>query len=322
MARELKAYGVEPQVMTTPLLKGWTAEKMSKSKGNIGINESADEIYGKVMSISDALMWRYYELLTDLPAEIAAMKSEVETGGRASRDTKSELAAHRRRFSSAAARPEVEFIRRFREHQAPTEVEMRALPSTGARLARRICSCRRPRVQAEARCLIGRAASNSTATASANWRFELTPGHAEAQPRSGTKFLRIVLRIRLAACCSLDHPGPGSYNRARFANEHSSRSFFLGPRDVGREFRRGSQKPVSERGSGLTPTIPPFFFLRRFSSDGLPARFRRRTAASTPQFGRSIREVTAAASRRDGERGDLAADIAGSDWRFEASGRW
>jgi tyrosyl-tRNA synthetase len=139
MAREIqRAYGVEPQViMTTPLLEGLDGvEKMSKSKNNyIGVTESPDDIYGKAMKISDELMWRYYELLTDLtPGEIARLKSEVESGARHPRDVKSELAKklvadfHSR---AEADRAEAEFIRRFREHQTPTDVETRVIkPST------------------------------------------------------------------------------------------------------------------------------------------------------------------------------------------------
>jgi len=142
MAREIqRAYGIEPQVIvTTPLLEGLDGvEKMSKSKDNyIGITESPDEIYGKAMSISDDLMWRYYELLTDLsPGEIAQLKSGVETGARHPRDVKSELAKklvtdfHSR---AEADRAEAEFIRRFREHQAPTDVEMRSIKPTAQKI--------------------------------------------------------------------------------------------------------------------------------------------------------------------------------------------
>jgi len=78
-------YGQEPQViMTTPILAGLDGvQKMSKSLGNyVGINEPPAEMFGKLMSISDTLMWRYYELLTDLtPAEIARLKKSVESGG-------------------------------------------------------------------------------------------------------------------------------------------------------------------------------------------------------------------------------------------------
>lgn len=131
MARHIqREYGVkEPQlVMTTPLLEGLDGvKKMSKSLGNyIGITESPREMFGKVMSITDTLMWRYYELLTDLaPAEIEGMKEAAERGERNPRDVKAELA---RRiiadFYSEAEAQEAsdEFDRMFREHQIPEDV--------------------------------------------------------------------------------------------------------------------------------------------------------------------------------------------------------
>ena len=80
----MPAYGLEPQViLTTPLLEGLDGvEKMSKSLGNyIGIDEPANQIFGKVMSISDDLMWRYYELCTSLSAAgIEDLKEIVRTG--------------------------------------------------------------------------------------------------------------------------------------------------------------------------------------------------------------------------------------------------
>ncbi len=92
VGRELqKEYGQEPQcILTMPLLVGLDGvEKMSKSKGNyIGINESANEMFGKVMSISDELMWSYFTLLSFRPmAEIELMKQEV-AAGRNPRDCK------------------------------------------------------------------------------------------------------------------------------------------------------------------------------------------------------------------------------------------
>jgi tyrosyl-tRNA synthetase len=85
VGRELqRAYGQESQVvLTTPILEGLDGvNKMSKSLGNaIGIHEPPLEMYGKVMSISDQMMWRYYELLTDVSVEqIASMKSQVVSG--------------------------------------------------------------------------------------------------------------------------------------------------------------------------------------------------------------------------------------------------
>jgi len=80
----MPSYGLEAQVvMTTPLLEGLDGvEKMSKSLGNyIGVTESADEMFGKLMSISDELMWKYYVLLTDLtPAEIDGLRQQVAAG--------------------------------------------------------------------------------------------------------------------------------------------------------------------------------------------------------------------------------------------------
>jgi tyrosyl-tRNA synthetase len=96
VGRELqKDYGQEPQcILTMPLLEGLDGvEKMSKSKGNyVGITEPANTMFGKLMSISDTMMWRYYELLSFRSiAEIAQFKNEVE-GGRNPRDIKVLLA--------------------------------------------------------------------------------------------------------------------------------------------------------------------------------------------------------------------------------------
>jgi len=96
VGRELqKSAGQEPQcVLTMPLLEGLDGvEKMSKSKGNyIGINEAPDDMFGKLMSISDELMWRYYELLSFRPMdEIASLKRASEEGANP-RDAKVALA--------------------------------------------------------------------------------------------------------------------------------------------------------------------------------------------------------------------------------------
>jgi tyrosyl-tRNA synthetase len=133
MARQIQqGYGIaEPQlIMTTPLLEGLDGvQKMSKSLGNyIGITETPREMFGKVMSISDELMWRYYELLTDLsPQEVAALRSASERGERHPRELKAELG---RRivadFHSEADAREAsdEFDRMFREHQVPIDVKV------------------------------------------------------------------------------------------------------------------------------------------------------------------------------------------------------
>jgi tyrosyl-tRNA synthetase len=108
MGRHLQQeYGQEPQcVLTMPLLEGTDGvEKMSKSKGNyVGITEPPNTMFGKVMSISDELMWRWYTLLSFRPeAQIASLRAEVE-GGRNPKDAKVALAAElTARFHGAAA---------------------------------------------------------------------------------------------------------------------------------------------------------------------------------------------------------------------------
>ena len=100
-------YGQEPQVvLTTPLLEGLDGvNKMSKSLGNyVGINDAPEEMFGKLMSISDPLMWRYFELLSFRPlTELASLRHEVDSG-RNPRDVKFELARELvARFHGAAA---------------------------------------------------------------------------------------------------------------------------------------------------------------------------------------------------------------------------
>lgn len=131
-----REYDQESQVaMITPLLEGTDGvQKMSKSLGNyIGINEPAQEIFGKVMSISDEMMWRYYELCTDLtPEQITSLRSATETGGRNPRDLKVELAKgivsdfHSR---VEADRAEEEFNLIFRRKQVPDDVPEQTIQS-------------------------------------------------------------------------------------------------------------------------------------------------------------------------------------------------
>jgi tyrosyl-tRNA synthetase len=128
----MREYGLEPQVvLTVPLLEGLDGvEKMSKSLGNyIGINEEPQSILGKVMSISDDLMWKYYLLCTDLtPAEIDRLKETVASGAKHPMEAKRELARlivadfH---DAGAADAADAEFRRIFSERQAPSEVEER-----------------------------------------------------------------------------------------------------------------------------------------------------------------------------------------------------
>ncbi|WP_341678369.1 tyrosine--tRNA ligase [Niveibacterium sp. SC-1] len=129
MGRELqKHYGQTPQtVLMMPLLEGLDGvNKMSKSLGNyIGIAESGREQFGKLMSISDTLMWRYYELLSFRPAsEIARLKAEVEAG-RNPRDVKIELAQEIiTRFHDRAAAEDAlaDFQARFQKKEIPDDL--------------------------------------------------------------------------------------------------------------------------------------------------------------------------------------------------------
>lgn len=129
VGRELqKEYGQEPQcILTMPLLVGTDGvEKMSKSKGNyIGISESPDSMFGKLMSISDTLMWRYFELLSFRSLEdIAALKQEID-GGRNPRDAKVLLAQEIiARFHSAKAADDAlaSFEARFRDGAIPDDI--------------------------------------------------------------------------------------------------------------------------------------------------------------------------------------------------------
>lgn len=129
VGRQLQeAEGLEPQVVVTmPILEGLDGvQKMSKSLGNyIGITDAPDEMFGKVMSISDELMWRYFELLSFRGLEdIAALKQQIARGANP-RDTKFELAGELvARFHSkeAAERAQQAFVDRFQKGAMPEEI--------------------------------------------------------------------------------------------------------------------------------------------------------------------------------------------------------
>jgi tyrosyl-tRNA synthetase len=155
-----REYDQEPQVIvTTPLLEGLDgAQKMSKSYGNyIGIDEPAGEMFGKVMSISDELMWRWYELLTDLgPSQISNLRSEIENG-KNPRDVKVALAKlvikdfHSQADADAA---EDEFNRRFVNKEIPDEIEEKTIASGPHNLAQLLVDTGLAASKGEARRLI------------------------------------------------------------------------------------------------------------------------------------------------------------------------
>ena len=149
VGRELqKDFGQEPQcILTMPLLVGLDGvEKMSKSKGNyVGIDEAPGEMFGKVMSISDELMWRWYPLVSfRAPDEIAKLEAETENG-RNPRDAKVYLAQEIvARFHSVqvARHALAEFEARFRGGEMPQDMPEVTLATSGvgipiAQLAKR-----------------------------------------------------------------------------------------------------------------------------------------------------------------------------------------
>ncbi len=126
----MREYSLEPQVvLTTPLLEGLDGiEKMSKSLDNyIGITEDPQSIFGKVMSISDALMWKYYLLCTDLtPAQIEGMKSRPMEAKR----NLAKLIITDFHGAAAAEAADKEFRRVFSERQAPSDIDQKTLPAS------------------------------------------------------------------------------------------------------------------------------------------------------------------------------------------------
>ena len=146
----MPSYGVEAQVvMTTPLLVGLDgSEKMSKSMGNyVGVTEPPNDMFGKLMSVSDDLMWDYYTLLTDLPqAEIDGMRAAAAAGDLHPRQAKVDLAKrivtdfHSAHAAGTAAD---EFERRFVAGALPADMDEKVVTMTveGERLTRFMMDC-------------------------------------------------------------------------------------------------------------------------------------------------------------------------------------
>lgn len=142
VGRELqKHYGQTPQtVITVPILEGLDGvQKMSKSLNNyIGIHESPDEMFGKLMSISDDLMWRYFELLSFRPInEVEGFKAEI-TAGKNPRDIKfllGEEIVTRFHDEKAAIQARENFISRFQKGAMPDDIPEKQLSAPGGKLA-------------------------------------------------------------------------------------------------------------------------------------------------------------------------------------------
>ncbi len=141
VGRELQRhYGQEPQcILTLPLLEGLDGvNKMSKSLDNyVGITEAPNEMFGKLMSVSDELMWRYYELLSFRPLEEIAARRRECADGRNPRDAKVELAQEiitRFHSRAAAEHARAEFEARFRDGALPESMPEVTLHTAGAGL--------------------------------------------------------------------------------------------------------------------------------------------------------------------------------------------
>ena len=201
MGRSLqREYGQEPQVaMIMPLLVGTDGvQKMSKSLGNyIGINEPPSEIFGKVMSISDELMWRYYELLTDRSMEeIEALRGSTASGARNPRDVKVELAKLIiSDFHSAADAQyaEDEFNRIFKSKLAPENIEEVSVESGLWKLPRLLVDSGLAPSMAEARRLIeqGGVSVEGEKHSRADVELSLSPEQAVLIQVGKRKFLRV-----------------------------------------------------------------------------------------------------------------------------------
>jgi len=138
MGRDLqRSRNQAPQVvLTLPLLEGLDGvNKMSKSLGNyIGITESANDIYGKILSVSDQLMFRYYDLLSDLGTEdVTILKREMESGARHPKEIKKQLARElTARFHSqeAALQAEQNFEKVFQKGGLPDDILEKQITAT------------------------------------------------------------------------------------------------------------------------------------------------------------------------------------------------
>ncbi|HMT08665.1 MAG TPA: tyrosine--tRNA ligase [Pyrinomonadaceae bacterium] len=200
MGRNLqREYEQEPQVIiTTPLLEGLDGvNKMSKSLNNyIGIEEPPGEMFGKIMSVSDELMWRYYELVTDLTtSEISNLRSEIENG-RNPRDVKVGLAKliikdfHSQADADAA---EDEFNRRFVQKEVPDEIEEKQIDAGNYILSQLIADTGLAASKGEARRLIeqGGVKINGEKATAANAEIAIG-GEAVLLQVGKRKFLRVI----------------------------------------------------------------------------------------------------------------------------------
>ncbi|MDR3352169.1 MAG: tyrosine--tRNA ligase [Zoogloeaceae bacterium] len=201
VGRELqKHYGQAPQcVLTVPLLEGLDGvNKMSKSLGNyIGIDEPPEEIFGKLMSVSDTLMWRYFELLSfRSEAEIAGFRRDVENGANP-REVKVKLALEivARFHDEAAAKAALaDFEARFREGSIPEnlpEVELHAAEAAGITIVQALKQANLSSSASEAIRMIGQGGVKADGARVDNRETRFPPGTQVVLQVGKRKFARV-----------------------------------------------------------------------------------------------------------------------------------
>ena len=202
VGRELqKDFGQEPQcIVTMPLLEGLDGrEKMSKSLGNyVGIAEPPQEIFGKLMSISDELMWRYIELLSFEPAAtVRKWKDEVAAGANP-RDVKVRFASEivaRFHGGSAAGKAVADFDQRFREGALPESMPeiVLAAPPGGIVIARLLKQAGLTPSTSEAQRMIEQGGVKLDGERVSDKALKLMPGRTVIAQVGKRKFVRITL---------------------------------------------------------------------------------------------------------------------------------
>jgi tyrosyl-tRNA synthetase len=207
-----KEYGQSPQVcLTGPLLEGIdakeiegriTGDKMSKSLGNyVGIDEPPSEQFGKLMSVTDGLMWRYYELLSrKTSAEIAALRSSVASGSLHPKAAKMALASEivaRYHGLEAARAAEEAFEALHARREVPDEIEERAVDrdagSEAVPLARTLARLGLASSGSEARRLIAQGGVSVEGARASDPNATLAPG-THLLKVGKRKFIRVTVR--------------------------------------------------------------------------------------------------------------------------------
>ncbi|HRT05769.1 MAG TPA: tyrosine--tRNA ligase [Kiritimatiellia bacterium] len=183
LGREIqKVHGQEPQiVLTMPLLEGLDGvNKMSKSLGNyIAVNDTPKDTFGKTMSVSDDLMWRYFSLVLCLPdEEIAALKAAVASGARHPRDVKDELGRRivaKFHGEAAGAEASAEFARVFSQNQLPADIPEVVVPAAKIGILNLMVKAGLAPSTSEARRLVQAGAVKIGEDKVADFRLEIEP---------------------------------------------------------------------------------------------------------------------------------------------------